>query len=262
MVPPYDRIRSCLGEGNKKLPEKWELIGDVLVLDTDDEEIAKAYAKVLKARSVIRQISINGELRKVESALIWGDPNTETIYKENHLLYKLDPSRIKLSSGNKDERIRISKVSNSQEVCLDMFAGIGYFSLPLALRSKRVFAIEKNPLAFRYLLENVKLNGFDNVTPILGDCRDVLLPCKVDRVMMGYLHSYPFLDKALRLIKDEGVIHYHGLYRTGDMKTPIKELEKKASQHGFNFRSLYKREVKSYSPKTSHIVVDGLFRKK
>ncbi len=265
MVSPYDRVCTLLEGKNRKkgkLPDKWELIGDVLILDTDDKEIAEAYAQVLGARSVIKQIFINGELREVRSVLVWGDSNTETLYKENRLLYKLDPSRIMLSSGNKDERIRISRVSDSQEVCLDMFAGIGYFSLPLALRSKRVFAIEKNPFVFRYLLENIKLNGLDNLIPILGDCRDVSLPCRVDRVMMGYLHSYQFLDTALSSIKDEGVIHYHSLCRTGDTETPVKELEEKASQHGFSFKPLLKREVKSYGPKMSHIVVDGLFRKR
>jgi tRNA wybutosine-synthesizing protein 2 len=260
MVSPYSRICSLLGGDG--LPEKWELIRDVLILDTEDERVAETYARVLRARSVIRQVSIDGELRRVKSALLWGDPKTETVYKENRILYKIDPARIMLSSGNKEERIRMSEVSNPDEICLDMFAGIGYFALPLALRSKMVYAIEKDPLAFKYLLENVKLNGFKNVTPLLGDCRDVKLPCKVDRVVMGYLHSYPFLDRALNSIDDEGVIHYHGLYRTGDMETPIRELEGKANQQGFEVKPLLLREVKSYGPKTSHMVVDGMLRRR
>ena len=260
MASPYDKLRALLPNRGKLL-DRWELIGDVLVIDTNDVEVASAYAEVLGARSVIRQISINGEMRRVKSEFLWGDPNTETIYKENRLLYKLDPSKIMLSSGNKNERIRMSQVASQDEVCLDMFAGIGYFALPLALHSKKVFAIEKNPLAFRYLLENIGLNGFDNMVPILGDCGDVLIPQKVDRVVMGYLNSRPFLEKALSSISDQAVIHYHVLHRTGDMVTPIKELEEKSSEHGFTFYPLFEKEVKSYSPGMSHIVVDGLFRR-
>lgn len=80
--------------------------------------------------------------------------------------------------GNSAERIRFAhlttRVNEAPELAIDMFAGIGYFTLPLAKYGKlhKLIAIEKNPNSFRYLSENVKLNHvMEIVTPVLGDNR-------------------------------------------------------------------------------------------
>ena len=41
-----------------------------------------------------------------------------------------------------------------------MFAGIGYFTIPIAVHSnvKKIYAIEINPVSYNFLCENIKLN--------------------------------------------------------------------------------------------------------
>src|SRR3989344_2273513 len=67
--------------------------------------------------------------------------------------------------GNLFERQRIAKQVKPNEIIIDMFAGIGYFSLGLK-KAKKVYAIEKNPLAYKYLKENILLNKAKNIVPI------------------------------------------------------------------------------------------------
>ena len=153
---PFDEIKNNIlkkisSEFIDKIPKKWEKIGNVLILKLPDEldnykkEISIIYAKILKCKSVLNDFGgIDGIYRTPKVELIFGSENTETTHIENGIKYKLDPRKIMFSSGNMDERIRMSNISNPNEVIVDLFAGIGYFSLPIAVYSKpkKIFACE------------------------------------------------------------------------------------------------------------------------
>ncbi len=59
------------------------------------------------------------------------------------------------SSGNMNERIRMSNISKPNEVVVDLFAGIGYFTLPIAVYSKpkKIYACEKNPISYDFFVK-------------------------------------------------------------------------------------------------------------
>ena len=69
---------------------------------------------------------------------------TETINKENGCLFKLDLAKVMWSKGNNNERLRIAKLVGDGETVIDMFAGIGYFSIHIAVHSnaKRSFPLK------------------------------------------------------------------------------------------------------------------------
>ncbi|HET6403113.1 MAG TPA: class I SAM-dependent methyltransferase family protein [Candidatus Thermoplasmatota archaeon] len=216
---PYAQVLARLPpEARPHAPERWEKLGDVVVLRLADEAmpharaIAAAYADVLRARCVLRDASgVAGELREMRAQLLLGD-DPVTTHLENGVRYRFDASRVMFSSGNVAERTRV--IHAPGESVADMFAGIGYFSIPLALRGgpARVVAMEKNPVSFGYLRENVALNGVERVVePWLGDNRDYPHEGAFDRVLMGYFPGTArFLPKALALLKPTGgVIHYH-----------------------------------------------------
>lgn len=54
---------------------------------------------------------------------------------EGGVVYSLDVTRCMFSSGNVTERTRMGKLAASGETVVDLFAGIGYYTLPLLVRA-------------------------------------------------------------------------------------------------------------------------------
>ena len=124
---------------------KGKLIGDIMVVkkvpDDMDELINRPYVN-----KIVKLGKIHGQKREPEVELLYGD-STETIHKENYCKFKLDVAKVMWSKGNTNERKRMSTLPEDDEVIIDMFAGIGYFTVPMAVHSnpKKIYAIEINP---------------------------------------------------------------------------------------------------------------------
>lgn len=266
--PPQERIAEVLGipdELKAMLPDKYERLGHVIVLRLPEpllpfrQDIARAYAKVLKARTVLLERGIiRGVERRPDVELLYGT-ETETTHLESGILYRLDPTRVMFSSGNFDEKLRMASLDCRGETVVDMFAGIGYFTMPLAAKAgaERVIACEINPEAVRFLRRNIELNRVEDIVEVFeGDNRE--LPGKnfADRVVMGYVNvTWQFLPKAFSLVKKGGVIHYQDTCSIDRIPDGLLENVRKGSG-GRPFEILGVREVKAYAPSISHMVVD------
>lgn len=248
------------------LPSKWEILGDVGVLRLEEaltpyeDKVARAYAEVLGLKTVLREIgAIGGEFRRPTTRVILGS-DTVTTHLENGIKYRLDAAEIMFSSGNEEERIRMARLPCDGETIVDMFAGIGYFSLPLAVyqRPRRVIACEVNPRAHSFLVENISLNKVqERVQPFLGDNRTFPGESFADRVLMGYVKTtHEFLPTAMRFLKDGGVVHYHETCPNELMpQRPVQRLKEAA--RGSVVDVLRLKEIKSYAPGVCHVVVDA-----
>ncbi|MHA1657768.1 MAG: class I SAM-dependent methyltransferase family protein, partial [Promethearchaeota archaeon] len=169
------------------------------------------------------------------------------------------------------ERKYLATLVQEDEVIVDMFAGIGYFTLPIGVHSKvkRIYSIEMNPEAYNFLVENIKLNHLEEkITPILGDCRvEVLrlreLGVRADRVIMGVFPApKDFIKEALSLVKDGGTIyHYEGVVDKENYMSLFEDFKAIAEKEGFICKLISKRFVKSYGPNICHVVLDILVLK-
>jgi tRNA wybutosine-synthesizing protein 2 len=247
------------------LPCKWEHLGDVVIvrlpkeLEHEAERIGEAYAKELGAKAVLNEVGvITGTHRKPNVHLIFGD-DTETVHREGEILYKLDPRKVMFSSGNIKEKNRMAALDCRGETVVDMFAGIGYFTLPIAKRAKasKIIACEINPDSYHYLVENIKLNELEGVVePFLGDNRELPGENIADRVIMGYFGTTEkFLPKTLSLIKPGGMVHYHDVAGIEDCPGRLlRAIEKACEEREYEIIGVH--EAKSFAPCKSHIVVD------
>jgi tRNA wybutosine-synthesizing protein 2 len=250
------------------VPDKWEQHGDVLVLRLPEElreheaMIGGAFAAVFGLKCVLDDAEgVRGELREMHARPIFGHDSLAT-HVENGVRYRFDAARVMLSSGNVAERIRAARLPARGETVVDMFAGIGYFALPLAVHAgaARVHALEKNPVAFHYLEENAALNGVGGIVdPWPGDNREFPLEGIADRVMMGYVGgTRAFLPKAFALLKPGGgVIHLHDTAHAQRWRDELtRDALDAARACGTVVRIADARVVKSYSPGVVHAVLD------
>ena len=264
--PPMERIRerleAMLGAKTALLPDKWEIAGDVITVKMDPalfefgELIGRTYAEVLSARSVLADVSgVSGEFREPDMTLLYG-PSGESVKLENGIRYCFDVTKVMFASGNLAERKRMKCLDCTGETVVDMFCGIGYFTLPLAKYSgaRRVFACEKNPQSYRFLLKNLALNEINNVIPLLGDNRDIPGKAFADRILMGYVQTTSvFVPKALEMAKPGCMIHYHDTFPVGKEEEMIREIfDRYCSEYTIE-RII---EVKSFAPGVSHYVAD------
>ena len=259
------------------LPSGYQKIGSIVIVNINPNiEHLKYRIGKLILRNIPNTItvcnrtgSIIGEERFPQLEIIAGEDNTETTHRENGCFYKLDVAKVMFAKGNLKERGRISKLVKSGEIIVDLFSGIGFFSLPIAKFTKpsKIYAIDISPTAILYLQENIKLNKVEGkIEIILGDCRKVVkkLGKVADRVIMGYLpKTSKYLNSAFSVLKDKGIIHYHDVFKEEDLwDKPTEILKKSAEENGYFLEEILdKIIVKSYAPKVFHVVIDGKFSK-
>ncbi len=250
----------------KLLPSGWQFLGDIIIvslrkeLESRKEEIGMALLSLYPGcKTVLLDRGIGGQMRQPSREIIAGE-ETETLHKENGCMFRLDAMRLMYSQGNLAERKRMSNLGKN-EVVVDMFAGIGYFSIPMAVHSKpkKIIVIEINPLAYSYLKENVRLNRVEDIIePLAGDCALVTPHGQADRVIMGYLDAFRYLEHGIRALLPGGIIHYHEAVPEAIERRPIERLIEAARSLGRKADIIEVRRIKKYSPGVWHMVVDAI----
>lgn len=91
--------------------------------------------------------------------LVGGDGWVEHI--DNGIKYVFDVTKVMFSSGNVTEKLRVASFNCRGETVLDLYAGIGYFTLPYLVhaRAKVVHACEWNADAVEALQRGLEVNG-------------------------------------------------------------------------------------------------------
>lgn len=228
----------------------FQRIGDVIVFHGNrptHEEIISVQAQ-LSPRGVIWIRRSFGQMRIPDIEILWGTAG-EVLHRELGILYYLNVEQIMFSQGNRKEKMRISSLIHPGESVADMFAGIGYFTLPIARAGGQVYAIELNPISYQYLVRNCAVNKLDrNVHAVLGDCRDMMCG-HYNRIIMGHFDSWRYLTKALLHVMKGTVIHLHG--EEADEGNIIRILQEQNTCF-----SLSSHPVKTIGPGKRHMVWD------
>ncbi|WP_121820950.1 class I SAM-dependent methyltransferase [Halostella salina] len=267
------RDRGWTDDELARAPGSWSVVGSVILVTFDDcpreSEVGEALLELHGAAdTVVASEGVSGERREPSVRVVAGDGDTETVHTEHGTRYALDLAEVMFSPGNKAERARMGDAISPGERVFDMFAGIGYFTLPMARAGAHVTAAEINPTAFRYLTENAVLNDVqDRVSPYRADCRDV--ETTADRVVMGYYDAteptedadgptYEYLDAALAALESGGVVHVHDACPEALLwDRPVSRIEAAAAERGREVEVLDRRRVKSHSEGVAHVVVDA-----
>ena len=225
----------------------FEVVGDIaMVEDSDAERVAAALMSTSKSiKTVIAPISdVEGEFRTRRFRHVAGEARTVTLHREHGLRYRVDLEGAYFTPRLGTERLRIASLVSPGDVVLDMFAGVGPFALLLAKKGADVIAMDKNPVAVKYLRENALLNKINNIEILEGDAAELALRYenRADHVIMNLPHSASeFLLPAMRAAKSEGVVHYYCIAPEEDLYRDEALIIKAAEEMGVGLRCSTKR---------------------
>eukprot|EP00092_Neocalanus_flemingeri_P012620 GFUD01013602.1.p1 GENE.GFUD01013602.1~~GFUD01013602.1.p1 ORF type:complete len:380 (-),score=88.48 GFUD01013602.1:39-1178(-) len=270
----------------QEIPDSWEFYGDLLLLPGNSfsdakwcpklPQILQAICSMFKVKRVARKhLVINDKFRSPRTDLLLGsDP--WVFRKENGITYHFDITKCMFSAGNISEKLRVSKFDCSGETVVDLFAGIGYFTLPYLVHAKAeyMYACEWNPDSVVALQINLeKLGLSDRCSVLEGDNRLVCPKNVADRVNLGLIPGSDISWRtACEALKDSGgILHIHGnveskkeenkqekmkVWAEATSETIKNLLNEVKSNQSWDCQILHIECVKSYAPRVYHLVLD------
>eukprot|EP00105_Crassostrea_gigas_P016243 XP_011433560.1 PREDICTED: tRNA wybutosine-synthesizing protein 2 homolog isoform X2 [Crassostrea gigas] len=243
IISPYQQIVSAIDKflrdhGGAELmedlrsdiPRRWERHGDLVMIDACfqnpfwrqyGDDIWRLISEVLSCDRLAQKGSIasNGYRTPSVRLLLGQDGWVEHV--DNGIRYTYDVTKCMFSAGNVTEKLRVSRFHCENETVVDLYAGIGYFTLPYLVhaRADRLHACEWNPDAVEALRKNLRLNGVEDRCVVhFGDNRQLCPKDVADRVNLGLIpSSEPGWETACAALKrcSGGILHIHGNVETG-----------------------------------------------
>jgi len=220
------------------LPRAIDFVGDIAIAEFPPELGAYKTAigeAILKTNKKVRTVlakagAVGGTYRLRKFAIVAGEPETETIHKEYGCQYHVDVTKAFFSPRLSFEHRRVASQVEEGEIVVDLFAGVGPFSIQIAKNHQHVtvYAVDVNPDAVEYLKKNIRLNrAMGKVHPVSGDARQVVkdkLSGVADRVIMNLPEkAIDFVDVACEAIKPSGgTVHFYSFVNKSDSLENLK----------------------------------------
>jgi len=259
-----------------ELISAFDQIGHIIIIRIPDSLTSKKKLigetlldQVKSAKSIFYQSSsVDGEFRTRDLEILAGEDKTETEYKESGCRFFVDVRNVFFSPRLSSERTRIAEFVNNDEVVVNMFGGVGIFSIIAAKMKKcTVFNIDINPFATKLCKKNIAINRLvGNVISIHGDASQVInsqLKNKSDRTLMLLPEkSDEFLDSAILSTKSGGIIHYYS-HIHADKKSDAAKLSEQHYMQITPVKStiLGSKIVRPVGPRFYQTVVDVKIKK-
>ena len=208
---------------SQELISSFDQIGDIIIVKIPNSLLTKKKLigetllnEVKIAKSVFYQASaVEGDFRTRNLEILAGEDKTETEYKEFGCKFTVDVENAFFSPRLSTERERIANLVQEGEMVVNMFAGVGMFSIMIAKKKRcTVYSIDINPVATKLCEKNIISNKIaGNIISINGDASQVIqeqLRNKSDRTLMLLPErSDEFLESAINATKSGGIIHYY-----------------------------------------------------
>jgi len=258
-----------------KVWSRLELIGDIAVIRKSPEvslDMLKLVAEELLrrlpyVRSVWAAVTpVTGAYRTREYVHLAGERRSLTIYKEHGCQFYVDITKVYISPVLSYEHMRIARMVREGEYVINMFAGVGLFSIIIArhARPSKVVSIDINPYAYELMIKNISMNHVEGVVePVLGDAGEVISNYSeiADRVLMPLPElAFKYFPKAVNALKNSGFIHVYefelGRSKEEAIDKVVNKYLIKAVELGVSAEVTSSRVVRSVGPRRYQVVLD------
>jgi tRNA (guanine37-N1)-methyltransferase len=251
----------------------FDQIGDIIIIKIPNDLMPKKnlisdtiLANVKTAKAVFAQISpVKGDYRIRDLEFVAGENRTITEYREHGCRFKVDVAKTYFSPRLSTERLRIARMVAEGETIVNMFAGVGTYSILMTKMNKtcKVYSIDSNIVAVELCEVNARLNRVqDRVVSIYGDAAKVIkekLAGQADRVLMPLPErAKEFVESAVLALKKKGVVHYF-IHIKADSKRASQDLGLQNVHNTFgkyNHDVQKIRVVREVGPRIYQIVAD------
>ena len=260
----------------RKVWGRIEIIGDIAVIrkpfDLEVETLKPLADEILRSLPYVKSVwaaitPVKGEYRVRNYVHLAGEERSTTLYREHGCVFKVDIKETYVSPVLNYEHLRIASQVRDGEFVINMFAGVGLFSIIMARKANpsKVISIDINPRAYELMVENVRLNKVeDTVIPVLGDAGKVVAEQYVgtaDRVLMPLpLLVHEYLPIAVKALRSEGFIHVYEFTRAMSREEAVRIVEEsfldELRRLGVEAEAVNGRVVRSAGPRRYQVVVD------
>ena len=259
----------------EEVSNSFDLIGEIAIVKAPsnpaDAQIVARHIMTThrKIRAVYSQTSpVEGSHRTRQLTLLTGENISLTTYKEAGCVFLVDVAKCYFSPRLSYERHRIATQVQPGEVVVNMFAGVGCFSIQVAKNTfnSKVYSIDVNPVAYQFMVENVQFNNVSSrVVSLLGDSKEVVengLQGVADRVLMPLPEkALEYLPTALSALKKAGGwIHYYDFEHAQGREDPRDKTKQKVAANlealGVDYTFGCSRIIRSTGPNWYQTVLD------
>lgn len=257
------------------LPESLDVIGDIAVVELPDEfrsherTLAEGILAVNRNVRVVlaKTGAVSGKERIRPMRFLAGEERTTSLHREFGCRIRVDLAKAYFSPRLSHEHQRVAGLVKNGERVVDMFAGVGPFSIMIAriLSDVQVDSIDANPEAVKLLKENIELNKLRGTVRVWqGDAEDVVrthLVHVATRVIMNHPSgSSEFVPAACKaLVPEGGVIHYYTFADGSDCeKRAVDEFVQGLARCSWKLVELLgTRKVRGVAPMRWQVAVDA-----
>jgi tRNA (guanine37-N1)-methyltransferase len=252
----------------------FDIIGDIAIIKIPDSLLVKKklignalLSNVPNLKSVfLQKTAVDGEYRLRGLELIAGEDKYVTMYKEHGCRFFVNVASSYFSPRLSTERLRISNLVSNNEIIINMFGGVGTFSIIIAKRTPAlIYNIDSNLDAYVLSKINSKLNKLEDcIVSLHGDAQDVMssrmFEKKVDRILMPLPEkAFEFIEISAKCLKPSGgYLHFFSHIKSDTKPKAVADSENYVHSlfSDYDYQIKHTQIVRAVGPRVYQTVTD------